>query len=509
MANRPSSYYPFFGTPLDAADHEQGEDKLQKEGQFTSGQGYPSMDATQHEMADPIAEQEKRLGSPYGVESKYTPRSITGLLDSNLTELQIPSLPGGLHDVQGPPRQSFINYDLSQRSDEHLRIERQLSQSTSITVSLLIRIASQPSLEYAHYPVLSLGHEPLMLPEYSHGRLNTIPGYSQSSNYNVPLSHQLGDDKNISQHGDLQSPFQQVLSPRNLSSTQISPMQLSSTNTTSSHHQQEQQPQRIRPSPGMMERVLSQASSTRSMSLAEQRRYAPYFSAVQGSQFVQGASMMDKVLSAPDNSRIPDMAENEAEVESYYSSSTMYSPQQSPRSQPAQAFTNLYEIDRGIVQNTVPMEGGSNVMLNKQHQRQYSTSPSISSDVPSVTSVDKGSTVLQALSGRRSTVKSQIPPERMASLIQGPDPQDGKYVCLYPDCNKRFGRKYNIQSHIQTHLADRPYRCPTCRAGFVRRHDLRRHVRIHAGDKPYVCMCSKSFARMDALTRHRHRYTFL
>jgi regulatory protein SWI5 len=94
----------------------------------------------------------------------------------------------------------------------------------------------------------------------------------------------------------------------------------------------------------------------------------------------------------------------------------------------------------------------------------------------------------------------------MASYIAGPDPRDHKFECLFPDCGKRFGRKYNIQSHIQTHLSDRPYRCETCRAGFVGQHDLRRHEKIHGGDKPFVCACRKSFARQDALTRHRQRY---
>jgi uncharacterized Zn-finger protein len=109
----------------------------------------------------------------------------------------------------------------------------------------------------------------------------------------------------------------------------------------------------------------------------------------------------------------------------------------------------------------------------------------------------------------RGTRQTQIPNETMASFIAGPEGRDGKYTCLYPECGKRFGRKYNIQSHIQTHLSDRPYRCDVCRAGFVRQHDLRRHEKIHGGDKPFVCACKKSFARQDALTRHRQRYRVL
>ncbi|TVY18394.1 Metallothionein expression activator [Lachnellula arida] len=93
----------------------------------------------------------------------------------------------------------------------------------------------------------------------------------------------------------------------------------------------------------------------------------------------------------------------------------------------------------------------------------------------------------------------------IANFIQGPDPRDGKWVCLYPQCKKRFGRKENIKSHVQTHLGDRQFQCPHCRKCFVRQHDLKRHAKIHSGVKPYPCQCGNSFARHDALTRHRQR----
>ena len=93
----------------------------------------------------------------------------------------------------------------------------------------------------------------------------------------------------------------------------------------------------------------------------------------------------------------------------------------------------------------------------------------------------------------------------IAAFIQGPDPSDGKWVCVYENCQKRFGRKENIKSHVQTHLNDRQYQCPTCKKCFVRQHDLKRHAKIHTGIKPYPCECGNSFARHDALTRHRQR----
>ncbi|XWX00009.1 hypothetical protein V2A60_008025 [Cordyceps javanica] len=95
--------------------------------------------------------------------------------------------------------------------------------------------------------------------------------------------------------------------------------------------------------------------------------------------------------------------------------------------------------------------------------------------------------------------------EEIAQFIQSPDTSDGKWVCLFEECGKEFGRKENIKSHVQTHLNDRQYQCPTCKKCFVRQHDLKRHAKIHTGIKPYPCECGNSFARHDALTRHRQR----
>lgn len=104
-----------------------------------------------------------------------------------------------------------------------------------------------------------------------------------------------------------------------------------------------------------------------------------------------------------------------------------------------------------------------------------------------------------------SITETGITLEEIASYIYGPDPEDGKWVCLHPGCERRFGRKENIKSHVQTHLGDRQYKCDHCDKCFVRGHDLKRHAKIHTGDKPYECLCGNTFARHDALTRHRQR----
>jgi regulatory protein SWI5 len=104
-----------------------------------------------------------------------------------------------------------------------------------------------------------------------------------------------------------------------------------------------------------------------------------------------------------------------------------------------------------------------------------------------------------------SIEETNITLDDIAQYIEGPDPIDNKWVCKFDDCNKKFGRKENIKSHVQTHLGDRQFRCDHCKKCFVRGHDLKRHAKIHTGSKPYPCLCGNSFARHDALTRHRQR----
>ncbi|RMY37043.1 hypothetical protein D0864_16516, partial [Hortaea werneckii] len=102
-------------------------------------------------------------------------------------------------------------------------------------------------------------------------------------------------------------------------------------------------------------------------------------------------------------------------------------------------------------------------------------------------------------------VDTGVPAWEVQKYIGELGEKDQKYPCLFPGCNRRFGRKENVRAHIQTHLGDRQFKCNLCEKTFVRQHDLKRHVAIHSDDRPFVCPCGTGFARHDALTRHRQR----
>ncbi|CAH6719564.1 putative cell wall transcription factor Ace2p [[Candida] jaroonii] len=112
--------------------------------------------------------------------------------------------------------------------------------------------------------------------------------------------------------------------------------------------------------------------------------------------------------------------------------------------------------------------------------------------------------IRQSSAKKRIKKTSLLPPGELDKYWEGPN-EEKFFICTYKDCGKKFTRRYNVRSHIQTHLSDRPFSCAYCPKKFVRQHDLNRHVKGHLESRPCECPCGKQFARVDAMRKHRIR----
>ncbi|KII85061.1 hypothetical protein PLICRDRAFT_116803 [Plicaturopsis crispa FD-325 SS-3] len=84
--------------------------------------------------------------------------------------------------------------------------------------------------------------------------------------------------------------------------------------------------------------------------------------------------------------------------------------------------------------------------------------------------------------------------------------QEANFQCPIPGCKSTFTRSFNLKGHLRSHNEEKPFQCkwPGCGKGFARQHDCKRHEQLHSNFRPFLCDgCQKTFARMDALNRHR------
>ena len=70
-----------------------------------------------------------------------------------------------------------------------------------------------------------------------------------------------------------------------------------------------------------------------------------------------------------------------------------------------------------------------------------------------------------------------------------------KYVCTYPNCNKKFKKPCKLDRHMLSHSNERKFVCQQCNNCFQRQDHLKRHLKIHTQQThQYKCPYSECFS---------------
>ncbi|XP_071746728.1 uncharacterized protein [Lepeophtheirus salmonis] len=86
-------------------------------------------------------------------------------------------------------------------------------------------------------------------------------------------------------------------------------------------------------------------------------------------------------------------------------------------------------------------------------------------------------------------------------------PDDGEFPCTH--CEKKFGNRRNLNSHMRRHTGDYKLFCDHCGKGFFTKSKLDSHRTKHTGEKPFRCLmktCLKRFRYKGDLSKHIKRY---
>lgn len=85
-----------------------------------------------------------------------------------------------------------------------------------------------------------------------------------------------------------------------------------------------------------------------------------------------------------------------------------------------------------------------------------------------------------------------------------------EHECSY--CGKKFTKRYNWQSHLETHAPSQTFTCSTCGTTCARESDFKRHSKTHMSGNTFKCGgilkngqawgCGQSFNRADTLRNH-------
>lgn len=209
--------------------------------------------------------------------------------------------------------------------------------------------------------------------------------------------------------------------------------------------------------------------------------------------FSDGPNYLDQNYSSPINPL--SVSSSPVKNSNYFSSPLRHIPMQN----------NDDTIDANdTIPQMTPLKASHPPMTPSKNKVLLEWSPIVSPNAENNKNVAKA--IRQSSPKKRIKKTSLLPPGELDKYWEGPD-DGGFFICHYKNCGKKFTRRYNVRSHIQTHLSDRPFACAYCPKNFVRQHDLNRHIKGHLESRHWKCPCGKEFTRIDALKKHRLRNT--
>jgi hypothetical protein len=110
--------------------------------------------------------------------------------------------------------------------------------------------------------------------------------------------------------------------------------------------------------------------------------------------------------------------------------------------------------------------------------------------------------------GTSNVVMRRVSRASAAAAGGGVDPAGGSvsYQCDF--CERIFGSKSHLQSHLVTHTGERAFNCRLCQKTFGRKSTLRAHMTTHTKTSNFMCtVCEKACNDNNSLEEHIRMHT--
>ncbi|XP_063696074.1 zinc finger protein 501-like [Culicoides brevitarsis] len=71
------------------------------------------------------------------------------------------------------------------------------------------------------------------------------------------------------------------------------------------------------------------------------------------------------------------------------------------------------------------------------------------------------------------------------------------------ECDKKYKKKWQLETHLRTHTNERIFACSYCDKAFFKKFTLKKHTFSHTGERPFKCTkCPKAYTEIFILKRH-------